>query len=214
MIAMMLALALTQDSAREDALRKLSSLKLTVDFDQIRLSDALDFLRDASGLNIVVMPSAVAKDADTLVRLKAKELPLKSILQLLLANRGLALTWRDGTLAVVPGDELQEAVTLKIYDVRSRLLKLQDHPGPRMELVSPTSSQASPNVGVSLFETEAKPIMDGDFMVDLIRSNTCGRSWDSNGKASITLVNGQLVVNQTASGHREIAALLRKLGQY
>lgn len=211
MIAMTLMLALTQDVAREDAVRKLTTQKVTVDFDQVKLADALDFLRDASGLNLVLLPAAAAKDAEQPVRLKAKDLPLKSVLKLLLHNRGLALTWRDGALAVVPQEELQEVVELKIYDVRSQLAKLPDFPGPRMELVSPTTS-ALPSVGILLIETE-KTIIEGDFLVDLIRNSTGGRSWE-NGKATIDLVNGRLIVSQTAAAHREIADLLRKLSQY
>ena len=36
MVAMMLALALAQDAAREDAVRKLSTQKVSVDFDQVK----------------------------------------------------------------------------------------------------------------------------------------------------------------------------------
>lgn len=211
MIAMVMALVLAQDAAREDAVRKLSTQKVTVDFDQVKLADALDFLRDATGLNLVMLPAAAAKDAEQPVRLKAKDLPVKSVLKLLLHNRGLALTWRDGALAVVPQEEIQDVVELKIYDVRSQLAKLPDFPGPRMELASPTAT-ALPSVGIVLVETE-KTIIEGEFLVDLIRNSTGGRTWD-NGKATIDLVNGRLIVSQTAGTHRDIADLLRKLSQY
>lgn len=212
MITMLMALALTQDVAREDALRKLSTAKLTVDFDNIKLGDALDFLRDASGLNLVLLPSAAAKDAEQPVKLKAKELTLKSLLKLMLHGRGLTVTWRDGALAVVPAEDLQDVVAMKIYDVRSHLLKISDFAGPRMELVSPTSGGVhGPITGIIL--EEPKPILEPDFLVELIRSNTGGRSWDG-GKATIDLVDGRLVVSQTPAVHREIDALLRRVGQY
>ena len=134
MITMMLALALAQDAAREDAVRKLSAQKITVDFDQVKLADALDFLRDATGLNLVLLPSGAAKDADQPVRLKAKDLTVKSVLKLLLHQRGLTVAWRDGALAIVPVEDVQEDVAMKIYDVRSQLLKIEDFPGPVMEL--------------------------------------------------------------------------------
>lgn len=211
MITMLMALALTQDVAREDALRKLSTAKLTVDFDNVKLGDALDFLRDASGLNLVLLPSAAAKDAEQPVKLKAKELTLKSLLKLMLQGRGLTVTWRDGALAVVPAEELQDHVTMKLYDVRSHLLKIADFAGPRMELVSPTGALQGPLTGIIL--EEPKPIIEPDFLVELIRSNTGGRSWDG-GKATIDLVDGRLVVSQTPAVHREIDALLRRVGQY
>lgn len=212
MITMLMALALTQDVAREDALRKLTTAKLTVDFDNIKLADALDFLRDASGLNLVLLPSAAAKDAEQPVKLKAKDLTLKSILKLMLHGRGLTVSWRDGALAVVPVEELQDQVTMKLYDVRSHLLKIADFAGPRMELVSPTAG-SMPMTGIQITLDEPKPILEPDFLVELIRSNTGGRSWDS-GKATIDLVDGRLVVSQTPAVHREIDALLRRVGQY
>ena len=212
MMTLMLALALSaQDAAREDAVRKLSTQRVTVDFEQVKLTEALDFLRDATGLNLVLLPAAVVKDAEQPVRLKAKDLSVKSVLNLLLRSRGLTVAWRDGALAVVPAEEVQEDVALKIYDVRSHLLKLPDFPGPRMELVSPTA--ADPRVGITLTLDDPKVILDPDFLVDLVKNNTGGRSWE-NGKATIDLVNGRLVVNQSAAAHREIDDLLRRLGQY
>ena len=209
MITMMLALALAQDAAREDAVRKLSAQKVTVDFDQVKLADALDFLRDATGLNLVLLPSGAAKDADQPVRLKAKDLTVKSVLKLLLHQRGLTVAWRDGALAIVPVEDVQEDVAMKIYDVRSQLLKIEDFPGPVMELTK--TAQQGPGVIVTL--DDPKPIIDPDFLLDLIRSNTGGRSWE-NGKATIDLVNGRLVISQSAAVHREVDELLRRLGQY
>lgn len=212
MITMLLSLALAQDVAREDALRKLSTQKVTVDFDNVKLGDALDFLRDAGGLNLVLLPAASAKDADQPVKLKAKDLTLKSVLKLMLHGRGLTVTWRDGALAVVPVEDLQDSVSMKIYDVRSHLLKIADFAGPRMELVSPTAG-SMPMSGIQITLDDPKPIMEPDFLVELIRSNTGGRGWE-NGKATIDLVDGRLVVSQTPAVHREIDALLRRVGQY
>jgi hypothetical protein len=211
MVAMMLAMALTRDAAREDAVRKLSTQRITVDFDQVKLADALDFLRDATGLNLVLLPSGAAKDAEQPVRLKAKDLTVKSVLKLLLQPRGLSVSWRDGALAIVPQEEIQDVVALKIYDVRSQQIKLPDFPGPRMELAAPAS--ANP-VGITLFDlSDPKPLLEDDMLIDLIRSNTGGRSWE-NGKATIDLVNGRLVINQSPAVHREVEDLLRRLGQY
>jgi hypothetical protein len=209
MTTLMLALALVQDAAREDALRKISTQKVTVDFDNIKLGDALDFLRDATGLNLVLLPSAAARDAEQPVKLKARDLSVKSVLKLLLGGRGLTVAWRDGALAVVPAEELQDAVTLKIYDVRSHLIKLEDHPGPVMELTK--TAQQGPGIIVTL--QDPQPIIDPEFLVDLIMANTGGRSWEG-GKATINLADGRLVISQTPTVHREVDAFLRRLGQY
>lgn len=209
MVAMLTALALLQDAAREDAVRKLSTQKVTVDFDNVKLGDALDFLRDATGLNLVLLPSASAKDGEQPVRLKAKELTAKSVLKLLLHGRGLTVAWRGGVLAVIPQEELQDDVVMRIYDVRSQLMKIEDHAGPRMELTK--TSEQGPGVIVTL--EDPKPIIDPEFLLDLVKANTGGRSWEGN-RATIDLADGRLVVTQSPAVHREIDAFLRRLGQY
>src|SRR5262249_25830343 len=104
--------------SREDAVRKLE-MKVTVDFQDVRLPDALDYLHDVTGLNLVLMPKAMEKEGDSKIRLKVKDLSVKSVLKLLLSSRGLTVSWRDGALVVLPKEDLQDATTLRMFDVRS-----------------------------------------------------------------------------------------------
>lgn len=198
--------AAAQESARDEAVRRLSTLKATVDFNGQPLAEAMDFIRDLTGLNVVVSPSAALKEGDAVVRLRAKDLPVKSIVKLLLHGRGLRATWRDGAVVVVPEEELREAVVLRVYDVRSMTAKIQDQPGPKVEL-------AVGKVDLVLTTLEdPKPIMEGDFLVDLVRANTGGRSWDG-GSAEIRMADGRLIVSQTPAVHAEIEEFLRKVGR-
>jgi hypothetical protein len=212
-LALLAATATAQDAGRDEAVRKLSTLKVSVEFDKIRLQDALDYLRDVSGLNVVVAPSALAKEGDATVSLKAKDLSVKSVLKLMLHGRGLAATWRDGALVVLPTEELGAATTMRIYDVRSHLLKLDDHPGPRMELNGPNASgHVLPGLTIDL--SEPKVLMEPEFLVELVKANTGGRSWESNPNAGIDLADGRLVVTQSAGVHAEIDAFLRRMAAY
>ncbi|HYE99902.1 MAG TPA: hypothetical protein VEJ18_13370 [Planctomycetota bacterium] len=199
--------ATAQDSARDEAVRRLSALKATVDFDGQRLVEAMDFIRDLTGLNVVVAPSAALKEGDATVRLRAKDLPVRSILKLLLHNRGLRATWRDGAVVVVPEEELRDSVVLRVYDVRSLTAKLQDHPGPKVELAT-----GKTHVDVVFHLEEPRPLMEGDFLVDLVRANTGGRSWDGD-SAEIRMADGRLIVSQTPAVHAEIEQFLRKVGR-
>lgn len=208
----MAALAWAGDT-REDASRKLELLKVTVDFQDVRLPEAIEYLREVSGLNMVVLPKAMEKDGDAKVTLKVKDLSVKSVLKLLLSSRNLTMTWRDGALVVLPKEDLSDSTTMRIFDVRSMLVKLQDHPGPRVELVGPTKS-GIPLVGVAILEEPPRPPVDEDFLQILIKENTGAGTWDSNPRAALNLTNGQLVVSQTPRVLREIEALLGLLGQY
>ena len=207
LLAILAALPTAQDSARGEAVRRLASLKATVDFDGQRLDEAMDFIRDLTGVNLVVSPSAALKEGDATVRLRAKDLPVKSILKLLLHDRGLRATWRDGAVVIVPEEELGSAVVLRVYDIRSLTAKLQDNPGPRVELAIGKVD--------TVFEytlEEPKVIMEGDFLVDMVKANTGGRSWEE-GRAEIQNADGRLIVSQTPAVHAEIEQFLRKVGR-
>lgn len=209
----MAALAWAGDS-REDAVRKLDSLKVSVDFQDVRLPEAVDYLREVTGLNLVMLPKAMEKDGDAKITLKVKDLSAKSVLKLLLSSRNLTLTYRDGALVVLPKDDLQDATTLRMFDVRSMMVKLQDYPGPKVELAGPSKNGPSTvNIVLTVEEPKDPPIPE-DFLITLIRENTGAGSWDSNPKAAISMNNGMLVVSQTPSVLREIEALLGLLGQY
>ena len=210
----MAALAWAGDS-REDSVRKLESMKITVDFQDVKLPDAVDYLRDVTGLNLVILPKAMDKEADSKIRLKVKDLSVKSVLKLLLSSRGLTVTWRDGALVVLPKEDLQDATVMRMFDVRSMLVKLQDFNGPKVELASSTAQNGLKDIGgVFTLVEPAPPPIEEDMMITLIKENTGSGSWDSNPKAAITLNNGVLVISQTPSVLREVESLIGRLGQY
>jgi len=201
------------DEGRRQAVRKLDSVRISVDLRESPLAPAIDYFREATGLNIVLTPAAAEKDADAKVTLRVRDVSARAALRLLLRPRDLAVVWRDGALQVVPRGEAEAAVVLRMYDVRAHLVKVQDFSGPRMELVSPDS----PNpMGIKVdFDPEPRdPPVGEDLLVELVKGNTGRRSWEENPAASITLANGVLVVSQTPAVHREIQALLSGLLQY
>src|SRR5438105_12212409 len=125
----MAALAWAGDS-REDAVRKLETMKVTVNFEDVRLPEAVDYLRDVTGLNLVLLPRAMEKDGESKIRLKVKELSVKSVLKLLLSSRGLTATYRDGAVVILPKEDLQDSAVMRMFDVRALQVKIQDFAGP------------------------------------------------------------------------------------
>jgi hypothetical protein len=199
------------DSSREEVVRRLETMKVSVDFRDVSLAEALDYLREVTGLNLILLPRATEQGGDAKIRLKARDLSVKSTLKLLLASKGLTVTYRDGALVVLPQEDLQDNLVAEMYDVRSQLMKLQDFPGPRMELVSSKQGDTLKS-GVFLLETEKDPPVTPEFLFELVRENTGGRSWEKN--ASIELKNGILFVSQSPAVHRQIKDLLAKLAQF
>jgi hypothetical protein len=197
---------------REDAVRKLETLRITVDFENVKLPEAVDYLRDVTGLNLILLPKALEKDGEAPIRLKVKDLSVKSVLKLLLGSHGLTAAYRDGAIVILPKEELQDTTAMRLFDVRALQVKIQDFAGPVVELTSP-SSKKGPGVVVTLPEEPHTQLPD-DFLLEMIKTNTGAGSWDSNPKAALNLNNGTLVVTQTPSVLREIDNLLNLLGQY
>ncbi len=137
--------ALGQDPGRAEAAHKLDSMKVSVDFQNVKLSETLDYLREVTGLNIVLKAGAV--EGDPALTLKVRELTARSVLKLLIASRGLAAVWREGAVLIVPQEDLGDSMSLKIYDTRALVMKLQDFAGPVMELVKPGGTAT---MGVSI----------------------------------------------------------------
>jgi hypothetical protein len=195
--------------AREDALRRLEGMKITVDFDNVKLPEAIDYLRDVSGLNLVLLPKAMEKDGEAVIRLKVKDLSVKSVLKLLLSSRGLTASYRDGAIVILPKEDLQSSTTMRIFDVRALQVKIQDFAGPLVEL----STSKKPGVTIVSLE-DPKPGIEDDFLIQMIKTSTGAGSWESNPNAVVELRNGQLVATQTPAVLREIENLLNLLGQY
>jgi hypothetical protein len=195
---------------REDAVRKIETLRVTVDFEGVKLPEAIDYLRDVTGLNLILLPKAMERDGEAGIRLKVKDLSVKSVLKLLLGSRGLTVAFRDGALVIVPKEELQDSTAMRVFDVRALQVKIQDFAGPKVELVAKGSK---PDIGVVIIDEPTTVITD-DFLLDMIKANTGGGTWDSNPRAALKLAGGTLVVTQTPAVLKEIDQLLNLLGQY
>ncbi|HLY08538.1 MAG TPA: hypothetical protein VKW04_04430 [Planctomycetota bacterium] len=194
---------------RDDAARRLDTMRVTVDFENVKLPEAIDYLREVTGINLVILPKAMEKDGEASIRLKVKDLSVKSVLKLLLTSRGLTAAYRDGALVVLPKEDLQDSASMRIFDVRALQVKIQDFGGPSIEL----STSKKPGITIVNLE-EPHSVIPDDFLLDMIKANTGGGTWDSNPKAALNLTGGTLVVTQTPAVLREIENLINLLGQY
>ncbi len=203
------------DSKRDEILTRLNSQRITLDLKDVSLDDALQFIRDYSGINIVVDQEVYSKrtQEQLAITLKVKDLLLKSALKLLLGTRDLTATYKDGVLFVVPKEKANQSVVTRVYDVRDLLFKIGDFPGPKVELVSPTQG-SGPLTGATFTIEEPKSTISEDFMTEIVKSNTGGGAWDENPNASITLANGLLIVTQSKKVHSEVDRLLNLLRQF
>ena len=211
--------AVSQDSMsnpRRVIVNKLNNQKITVDFRQVGLEEALGFIRDFSGINIVVDPEVHSEISEEYLQitLKVKDLLLKSVLRLMLDTRGLTAIYKEGVLLIVPKGRAFTTVKTRIYDVRDMLFKIRDFRGPQVELTAPGSSNSPMPGATFILEEEPESTITEDFLVEMLQQNTGDGSWDENENANIVLHNGLLIVTQTQKVHREVYKLLQLLRQY
>ncbi len=197
------------DPRKRDAVGKLNGLKVTVDFADTTVRAAIDYLRDLSGLNFHI-DAACNDKADEKITLKVKDLSLKTVVKLLLTPKELTAVWRDGVMVVMPKGGVSSATTVQVYDVRDLMLRVGDFPGPKVELSS--NPAQGPTITVGWDPEPPKPQFEEDLLMELVKGNTGGGSWE-NPACSITYANGMLIVSQGTSSHREIADFLNKLRQ-
>ena len=204
------------DPRRLEVLNKLNTMRITVDFANVTLEEAIGYLRDFSGLNIVVDAEVYKNQSEDQLKvtLKVKDLLLKSILKLMLNSRELTAMYKEGVLLVVPKGKIDKAVTLQLYDVRDLLVKIHDFAGPKVELVAPSKGGGGPLTGATFSLEEPKSTITEEFITEMVKQNTGDKSWDENPNASITLTNGVMVVTQSKRVHEEIKRFINLLRQF
>ena len=207
------------DPKKQEILNKLQNMKVDLNFENAPFQDVISYVRDLSGLNIVISAEVGENlsDDQLTVTLKVKELRLKSALKIVLGSRDLTATYKDGVILIIPKDsERNVSVHLQLYDVRDLLVKIRDFPGPVVELASPADAAAlaGPLTGATFSLEEPESIITEDFIVEMIQANTGDSSWDELPNASLTLNNGILVVSQSRRVHGEIQRLINLLRQF
>jgi hypothetical protein len=208
--------SLDAGARREQIASKLKNLKITLEFADTPLPEALDFIRSFSGIDFVIDTKVREKfpDDQLKVSLKVKDIPLESALRLLLSSKNLGAVYREGVLMVVLKEDLDKELTLRIYDVRDLLLKIQDHPGPTIELKPPSSSAGGIAGATFSLEEDNRKVLTEEFIVDIIKKNCGVGTWEQNPNTSITLNNGLLMVVQSKRVHAEILQMIGMLRQY
>jgi type II secretory pathway component GspD/PulD (secretin) len=98
-----------EESVEEALERQLKTQNVTLNFDATPIDEAFNFLRDITGLNILVYPGV---DAEAEVHLRLKDISLDNALKLILASAGEGVDFQvwAGAVVVKPAKvELGEA---------------------------------------------------------------------------------------------------------
>jgi hypothetical protein len=194
----------------------------------VPLEQAIDFLRDVSGLNINVNWKALELlnvTKQTLVSVKLSDVPLRRVIKAVLdeTGAGQALTYyvEDGIVEITTRELADAEMITRVYPVDDLVMIIPDFAGPSFNLQSQgnqTSGKGGGGSGggQSLFgggnganasqqDTPASKQQRADGLVKMIRDTVKPEIWRENGgPASIRYFNGHLIVTAPRSVHEAL----------
>ncbi len=210
----------TQRRAPEWKLRLERELErpVTFNFVETQFSEALDVIRDISGVNIILDPNAFQDAAgagkETPISLKVTDMKLKHALKWLVDQVGLQYTLSDHTVFISTAKLLHTNIETKTYDVKDLLITIQDFPAPEMSLeVNAEGGDGGDIIDWGDGGGDVGGGEDASTLAGLIRDHIQPTSWDPEIGTSIVAVpqGDQIIVNQSPEVHQEIMDFLTRL---
>lgn len=208
-----------------------------INFNGQGLSDVVDFLRDAAGVDILVEWPAleqigVSKDAPVTLVLR-EPTPVDAVLPLMFRSMGMALGYEIDKGVVVIGSKSNGPATMvmRVYDVSDLVANLEGGKTTAVQPPATGASDASGGGGGPVGGPPNNPAAGGpgaagspfpanfiggggamEQLVTLILSTVQPNLWIQNGgQASIGVFKSKLVIKAPEAVHKELASLLEML---
>jgi type II secretory pathway component GspD/PulD (secretin) len=197
-----------------DIKNRLDSQQISLNFDGTAFDEAIDFLRDITGLNYVVTKDAkdLIENESVTVSLRLKNISLKNALNLILASNE-SLQWRieSGVLKIGTEEDKNEELVLEFYDVNEIVSTPPDYPAPKLGLNLSGGGSSGASGGQLTFddgdEDEETGGIESEKLIELIE----GKLGETDEEGSVEFSGGVLIVRKTLAGHIKIQQLLEAL---
>ncbi|MCA8924104.1 MAG: hypothetical protein KDD82_20000 [Planctomycetes bacterium] len=209
-----------QTDEEQEINSRLNTQPLDLDFPrETTFEDALEFLRQVTGLNFVLSKGAkelVENESPNIASgLKVNQVKLGNALSLILDAVGGSLQWRveDGVVKIYSGEDEVEELILRFYDVTEIVNSPPDFPAPTLGLNLGTIGGAGGGGGggniLNLDEgdDESSGGFTSDTLVDLVNT----RLGESDDEGSVEYSGGILIVRKPLEAHKRIIKLLDAL---
>jgi hypothetical protein len=154
--------------------------RVSFEFVDTPLSEAVRFLQTVSGANIILDPQALEGN-DPAITLKIENMNLDNALKWITQLAGLTYGLQDGVIFISTPDRLKGDIIMKIYDVSDLTLAITDFPGPDFAL-SVGGVEDVGGEGFILMQPDAEEgTMSAEDIVEMIRNMIPG--WDDVARA-------------------------------
>ncbi|MEZ6185934.1 MAG: hypothetical protein R3F62_13105 [Planctomycetota bacterium] len=204
----------------QEITQRLNTQPLDLDFPrETSFEDAIEFLRQVTGLNYVLSKGAkelVESESPTLsAPLKVNQVKLANALSLILDAIGGSLQWRveDGVVKIFSGEDEVEELILRFYDVTEIVNSPPDFPAPTLGLsLGQIGGAGAGGGGGNILnlddeDEEASGSFTSDTLVDLVNT----RLGESEDEGSVEYSGGILIVRKPLEAHKRIIKLLQAL---
>jgi type II secretory pathway component GspD/PulD (secretin)/Tfp pilus assembly protein PilF len=206
----------TQEISEVDAdiTKRLEGTQLkSVDWQDKKLDEAVKFLRNTTGTNIVIERAVDEKvpEADRNLSLQFESINAAAALKLAVESLKLRYIVEDGLVKITTPEELRKRKVVQFYEVRDLVAKLNSFPSVEINL-NPSGAGAGAGGGGEPEESsEENRTIESDRLIEMIKTAVDKPSWDEDPTNTIIDKNGTLVVRQTPENQRAIRELLTNL---
>lgn len=174
-------------------IRKRLRIPISVDFREVSLDYVLDFLSDATGVNIIAQKGINLEEKKVTIRVK--DMPLESLLKYILKNQGLTYRIEKNAVWVTSLSEMEkEALETRVYFLNQGLAMFTEFSGQ--------AAGVKEGLGGAPGISEIKTIKD---------TLEKAVSWPKDSKINLDERTGALIITNTPSNLEIIEELLYNL---
>ncbi|GMV80094.1 MAG: hypothetical protein AMXMBFR7_12780 [Planctomycetota bacterium] len=191
----------------KEEVRKKLARRVSFEFVDTPLEEALAFLNSLTKVNIILDPRVAAENAGKLpITLRVADMDMQTALKWILRLAELDYDLRNQAVFITKKQNLSANVELEIYDVRDLTTTVTDFPGPRIEM----GVQAQGGAPVNPFAgpAAATTTLGAPDLAQLIQERLLAADF-ADPATSIQESGGKLVVMQRPEVHEKIRQLLR-----
>ncbi len=184
--------------------------RVTFDFQDQSFEDVVVFLRQVTGVNIVVSPQVLAAGGGGTVTLKVREMRFRDALKWILEITGWHMAIQDQAI-FINNEPVTGVAGLRLYDVTDLITPVRDFPGVEMAYAA-TGGGGGGNLFGGGGAADEPAGRDPDELVQFIQDNVTKNEWDEAKNISVKQRSGStLFVSHTPEGHKLIEQLLANL---
>jgi type II secretory pathway component GspD/PulD (secretin) len=187
--------------------------RVTFEFQDTPFEDVVGFLRQVTGVNIIVAPTVIAANGGGSVTLKVRDMRFGDALKWILELTSLKMALQDQAI-FVSNEVITGSVALRMYDVTDLIQQARDMPGREMAYSSGSGGDGAGG-GIDLFQkdnsSDVKP-PDPDELVEFIKKNVAPDNWDeATGHGIEQRAGSTLFISHVPEVHAQIEQLLSSL---